>query len=91
MSEQRNIWAFAGMAHEAGGGCEDLVGRFATLDEAIEGLKTAWREEYVSLDWWHIVDVSTGTVLRGTSSVGRSLTPCTPEDADVDLVAGLER
>lgn len=51
---------FAGDVYYPQGGWHDLIGRFATKDEAIARGIAEYDTPYA---WWHVVDVATGELL----------------------------
>lgn len=54
------VLAFAGYEYYPGGGMHDFKGAFPTTGEACAYLVNEWS----SSDWFHVLDISTGLVLK---------------------------
>ena len=55
---------FGGLDYYPGGGWEDFIGTFDTIEEATRAVSGSGGVPYESKprdpDWWHIVDLTTG-------------------------------
>lgn len=56
--------AFAGADYYPNGGWSDLLGAFATADEASAACRAKLAEES-RWDWWHVVDLQTMAIVGG--------------------------
>ena len=54
--------AFAGDDYYPQGGWNDFLGGFDSIQDAVEELA-----RMQSVDWWHVVDVSTGKIVKKSS------------------------
>jgi tRNA A37 N6-isopentenylltransferase MiaA len=65
---------FAGQDYEEAGGWHDLLETFSNLKEAVKYAKShqnTWIKNSWEMDWWHIVDTKSLTIVKESDLSGR--------------------